>query len=192
MSLEVELKYSVDNEQQFLASLAQLPVREGVTQRQVDHYFNHPERDFAATDEAFRIRIEGAEACLTYKGPKLDAETKTRREVEVPLLESGTAADRAFEMLCSLGFKSLATVSKLRTTYHLVWQDRDVTLTIDLVDQVGSFVECELVVSESEFSQAKKCLLSLVSELGLKNPLQTSYLEMLLHRREEQNPESAG
>ncbi|MEC7978814.1 MAG: class IV adenylate cyclase, partial [Planctomycetota bacterium] len=102
MSLEVELKYSVDNEQQFLASLAQLPVREGVTQRQVDHYFNHPERDFAATDEAFRIRIEGAEACLTYKGPKLDAETKTRREVEVPLLESGTAADRAFEMLCSL------------------------------------------------------------------------------------------
>ena len=41
---------------------------EGVVQR--DEYFSHPCRDFAATDEAFRVRRAGDDWFVTYKGAK--------------------------------------------------------------------------------------------------------------------------
>ena len=56
--------------------------RPGEPAEQVDTYFSHPARDFAATDEALRIRSIDQENFVTYKGPKLDATTKTRREID--------------------------------------------------------------------------------------------------------------
>ena len=47
---------------------------------QVDEYYAHPARDFAITDEALRLRTENNLTVITYKGPKLDRETKTREE----------------------------------------------------------------------------------------------------------------
>ncbi|MEM4524643.1 MAG: class IV adenylate cyclase, partial [Archaeoglobaceae archaeon] len=47
-----------------------------------DLYFSHPCRDFAETDEALRIRVE-KKIKMTYKGPKVDEETKTREEVNL-------------------------------------------------------------------------------------------------------------
>ena len=52
---------------------------------QVDQYFAHPARDFAQTDEALRLRRVGKQNFITYKGSKIDATTKTRREIELPL-----------------------------------------------------------------------------------------------------------
>ncbi len=183
MTLEVELKYAIESETEFRELLEQCHARELKTDQQRDHYFNHPQKDFAETDEAFRIRMDGSKSCLTYKGPKLDAETKTRREIEVPLGETETSISLSHEMLVCLGFRPVATVSKWRTTYELTWQRYAVTVVWDRVDGVGDFVELELVVSEQEFPQAKACLLSLAAELKLKEPIQTSYLEMLLRRR---------
>jgi len=45
---------------------------------QTDRYFNHPQRDFAQTDEALRIRIADDRAFMTYKGRKFDRLSKTR------------------------------------------------------------------------------------------------------------------
>ena len=49
---------------------------------QVDRYFAHPCRDFARTDEALRLRRDGDDVAITWKGPRIDAATKTRRESE--------------------------------------------------------------------------------------------------------------
>ena len=51
----------------------------------LDLYFNSPLRDFKTSDEALRIRIKEDGARLTYKGPKLDLETKSRRELTVKI-----------------------------------------------------------------------------------------------------------
>lgn len=184
MSLEVELKYAIESETEFQTRLGRCNAREIKTEQQRDHYFNHPQRDFAESDEAFRIRMDGSKACLTYKGPKIDAETKTRREIEVPLRDPETSLALSEEMLVCLGFRPVATVSKRRTTYEIIWQQQIVTVAWDQVEGVGAFVELELVVSEPEFERAKACLLSLAAELELNEPIQTSYLEMLLRRDE--------
>ena len=182
MSLEVELKYAIESEAGFRRRMEQCDARQIKTEQQRDHYFNHPQRDFAESDEAFRIRSDGNKACLTYKGPKIDKETKTRREIEVPLGDRETSVALSEEMLVCLGFRPVATVSKRRTTYEITWQQQVVTVTWDQVEGVGAFVELERVVSDQDFPHAKACLLSLAAELELREPIQTSYLEMLLRQ----------
>ena len=57
-------------------------------EEQADHYFNAPDRDFARTDEAFRLRRVGPQLnYLTFKGPKARADIRTRGEepIHVPV-----------------------------------------------------------------------------------------------------------
>jgi len=67
---------------------------------QTDIYYNSPCRDFGKTDEALRLRNEGGQIFLTYKGKKLDAMSKTRKEVEVEV----AGFDNMEDVLLSLGF----------------------------------------------------------------------------------------
>ena len=94
MTYEVELKFPLANSsdvtsvRERIVALGAKPI-DAVRQRDV--YFAHPARDFAQTDEAFRLRCVGEQNALTYKGPLLDAVTKSRREIEVSVA-SGLAA----------------------------------------------------------------------------------------------------
>ena len=86
MSYEVELKFAVANLPAFAKRLIDLDIPIAPVEEETDVYFAHPARDFAVTDEALRLRQKGAEGYITYKGPKIDPTTKTRRG------ESGAAA----------------------------------------------------------------------------------------------------
>src|SRR4029079_17138635 len=85
VQFEVEQKHRVDDTGALTDRLAALGVAIGPPAVQVDQYFAHPCRDFASTDEALRIRTTGGASFVTYKGPKVDKTTKTRREIELPL-----------------------------------------------------------------------------------------------------------
>jgi adenylate cyclase class 2 len=154
---------------------------------QRDTYYDAPHRDFADTDEALRLRVErppGAEgsaateaasATLTYKGPLVDATSKTRREAETTVADAGAMED----VLGALGFEPAATVRKHRETFRA---DGD-TVTLDAVEDLGTFVEAETTVADDGGVEgARDRLHGLLSDLGLDpdSHLQTSYLELLL------------
>lgn len=54
--VEAKLRLGAELRQQVLARLRGLGAVQGPTQVQSDRYFGHPQRDFAATDEALRLR----------------------------------------------------------------------------------------------------------------------------------------
>src|SRR5262245_2449607 len=83
--VEVEQKFRDVDFAVLERRLRELGAVEGKQREEADHYFNAPDRDFARTDEALRIRRIGSANCVTYKGPKRDLQTKTRTEIEVPL-----------------------------------------------------------------------------------------------------------
>ena len=85
MKIEVELKFAVADAVAVREKLNQLGAEFLAPVIQTDNYYAHPARDFAATDEALRIRRVGTASYLTYKGPKIDQMTKTREETEIPL-----------------------------------------------------------------------------------------------------------
>lgn len=180
MKFEVEQKFPVED----LTDIEDRLVLAGATFAapvvQVDRYLAHPSRDFAETDEAIRIRQVGDANFITYKGPRIDTTTKTRKEIELPLHDGAEHAEQWTTLLGALGFSPVATVCKRRRHARIAWQDAEVEVALDQVEDLGTFVELELSADEEELDTAKAKLQSLADELGLSGSEQQSYLELLL------------
>jgi adenylate cyclase class 2 len=182
---EVEMKFRVsdlhsieDRLREIGAAMDELVVEE-------DAYFNHPQRDFAKTDEAFRIRRSGTSAWITYKGPKLDHTTKTRQEIEVALAEHEDAYAKCAQIFAALGFRPVDIVRKQRTRYTLDWEHRAVEVTLDDVRGVGTFVELEIRADASNMEAAKSAIQGLAERLQLQDSERRSYLQLLLDARSQ-------
>jgi adenylate cyclase class 2 len=117
---------------------------------------------------------------LTYKGPKLDATTKSRREIELELPPGQQPAADATAMLEALGFRRVACVRKRRVHSTLRWQGKLVEVCLDDVQGLGDFVELELLATDEELAAARDAITSLAGRLELSNSERRSYLELLL------------
>ena len=188
---EVELKFSVSVPQDIERRLVSLAARFREPVEQVDRYFAHPCRDFARTDEALRLRCEGDAVAITWKGPRVDTAAKTRREIELPLAaapadpgDHGPVVERTLgawtELLESLGFRPVLSVTKQRRPARVPWQGAEIDAAIDHVRGLGDFLELELIARQGEVPLARACLESLARELGCGVPERRSYLELLL------------
>lgn len=183
--LEIEVKCPVadfDGVRQRLTewgAVAEEPIEEA------DHYYNAPDRDFARTDEAFRLRCVGVANRLTYKGPRQAGPAKTRTEIEVGLASGAEAAALLGQLVERLGYRPVAVVRKWRTCYHVRRDGHDLHVSCDDVEAVGRFVEVEIVAPEDDKARAEAVLLAAAQALGLGPTERRSYLEMLLERRGE-------
>jgi pantoate--beta-alanine ligase len=179
--LEVEMKFALNDAAVLAAKLAgwtPSPPR-----RDEDHYFNAPDRDFARTDEALRIRSVGAHNLITYKGPKTDSLTKTRFELELPLPDGPEAAAEWRELLIRLGYRSSGVVRKARRVFTTRRDGFEVQATIDDVDGLGTYAELEIVASEADMPRARELVLRMADELGLEHSERRSYLQLLLAKQ---------
>lgn len=176
---EVEQKHRISDLDKLLDRVGALGARLGEPKQQVDTYYAHPARDFAQTDEALRIRRVGADCFITYKGPKLDQTSKTRRELEIPLAGGLEEAQKLAELIEALGFKAAAVVAKQRRTATVDWHGQPVEVVVDEVDRLGQFVELELQADDKGLDQARRSLAELATELQLGPGERRSYLELL-------------
>ena len=87
----------------------------------------------------------------------------------------------------AVGFRAVAEVHKLRRKAAVPWRGRSVEMSLDEVQDVGSFVEFELVVDEADIEAAKACIISLAQSLGLTQGERRSYLELLLESPRDRN-----
>ena len=185
MSFEVEVKYrSVDH----LLLVNRLREQGAVVGEVVDHedvYLNHPARDFAQTNEAFRIRRIGDENRITYKGPRRSGPTKTREEIEIPFAPGPDQFQQLVRLLENLGFRPVATVRKRRQTFHLKFQEHELEILLDTAEGLGPFAEIEaLASSEADLPAAQQAVLALSGLLGLTAVEPRSYLKMILENRD--------
>ena len=177
---EVEVKVAADHEP-VRSALERLGAEARGTVRQIDTYYDAPHRNFAATDEALRLRREvrpeggGRSTVLTYKGPLVESASKTREEAETAV-DDGEAMATA---LSGLGFEPAATVAKDRDRFAL----DGYAVTLDAVDGLGEFVEVETEVDrETEVERAREGATEVLRSLDLDptDGIRTSYLGLLL------------
>ena len=180
--VEVEIKFPAPPGIAFEPRLLALGATFLIERQESDQYLNAPDRDFAKTDEALRIRRVGADVKLTYKGPKRDLLTKTRTEIEVPLASIDQGAQNMSQLLASLGYRPSGTVQKQRRVYQLALEGIEAEICLDQVAGLGAFVELEIVVQESQVESARDALLRLAAQLSLEKPERRSYLELILAR----------
>ncbi|MFB6072420.1 MAG: class IV adenylate cyclase [Halobacterium sp.] len=199
---EVEVKVPADHEA-VRERLRAAGAAVGDRVAQEDTYFDAPHREFVETDEALRVRRfaaaaptferdgaavgplvetildgDGGEAAtseVTYKGPLVDAASKTREEFETGVGDG----DAMREILVRLGFEPAATVRKLREHYSMA----GLTVSLDAVEGVGEYVEVETEVeTEDEVGPAREEAYAVLRELDLDptEQVQTSYLGLAL------------
>lgn len=178
--LEIELKFRVGDFAAIERILNAWQARADSALEEADHYFNGPDRDFARTDEAFRLRRIGSRNLITYKGPKQPGPAKTRLEIEVPLESDDQTAEEFCRLVQKLGYRPTAIVRKRRTTRHFSRGGFDLQACFDEVDKIGRFVEVEIVAAPEARAQAEKVLQEVAAELGLHDLERRSYLEMTL------------
>jgi adenylate cyclase class 2 len=181
--LEVEMKFPIDNYRSLLGKLSEWGAGEAETRTDADSYYNAPDRDFARTDEALRLRRIGSANFVTYKGPKRDAQTKTRTEIEVGLVPGEKAAEDFGRLLIHLGYRFVATVRKRRAVYHLKRERFTVEVCLDEVEGLGRFAEFEIQAPEEQLAEARDELLRTAAEMGLGDSERRSYLELLLSKK---------
>jgi len=104
---------------------------------------------------------------LTYKGEKVDSETKTRKEIEVETEEG------ILDILKELGFLIKGKVKKKRTLY--IWNG--LRIYLDKVEGLGEFLEVE-----GNSLKDKEKIFEFIKKLNIKKGslIRKSYLEMLL------------
>jgi adenylate cyclase class 2 len=180
---EVEQKFRVDDLETVTRALEAKGAQVLDVVEQVDRYFSHPMKDFARTDEALRIRRVGDQCFVTYKGPKIDATTKTRREIELALPPGLASLERFSELFRALGFQPVTEVVKRRRRALVPRLDRTIEAALDDVEAVGMFVELELTADADSIESAKQDVAGLAAELGLTSNERRSYLELLLDSR---------
>lgn len=180
---EVELKFRLpspaDGLKKQLLAIQAVSLGE---RTQEDIYFRHPVRDFATTDEALRIRRDGDRNAMTYKGPLLDTQSKTRQEIEIDFDSGSHAAEQMWALLRALGFRDVRRIHKLRQLYSLTWQERRFQVGIDQVERLGLFVELESMATDQDWQVARDSALALARQLNLADSERKSYLELLLEQ----------
>ena len=86
-------------------------------------------------------------------------------------------------MLTALGFSRVRQVRKSRQAAKVQWRGQEIEVALDDVDQLGQFVELEIVTDSDGSDVARELLASLAAELGLESAERRSYLELLLAER---------
>ena len=175
--IEVEVKAKIRSFDEMRKRLDEINAVKVKTEHQEDRYFNSPVRDFAQTDEALRIRETKSDdkhnLFITYKGPKIDAKSKTREEVEMEIED----ADKASKIFENLGFKEVRTVVKDREYY----QYENYEISLDTVHGLEPYMEIEISLEDnSDYSKAQESIFELFEKLGITDGFErTSYLELL-------------
>jgi adenylate cyclase class 2 len=185
--IEIEKKFQVKNFDAIRKELASgdFDVMQDLPPKvQSDEYFNHRQLRFELQDIALRIRQVDEDYVLTFKGPNRDANTKIRTEVEVEF--SKDDADKMSQMFLGMGMHSVAKVCKQRDTIVIRWQGANVEVCLDAVQEVGYFVELEIVAeNDDDVPAAIEKLETLATKFDLADSITTSYLELLLQARGE-------
>lgn len=190
--IEVEVKLPLQNHGDVEKELVRLGFTALDLVRERDIYYTSDFHDFMKTDEALRIRsceniTRGtASAFITYKGPKIDAVSMTRKELETGIFDM-TAMH---EILQALGYREVIPVKKLRQYYHrdmeIQADHKRIPLSVhacfDQVEDLGAFLELEILVEGEEDRQTALYVIEgILHELGysLADTTRYSYLFML-------------
>ena len=162
MPYEIEYKYRITNKDDFTSRLNELNISLLEFVYQEDIIFMHKNKCFNNLNEGepiVRIRTDSNGISTNVK--KYVQNCQVRQEVECKIVDK----DLFIEYLKLLGFSKLVVVKKHRAYTKL----DGLTITYDIVEQLGDFVEIEIVTDNHDISLSKTIISNMGKKLGLDN-----------------------
>ena len=190
--LEIEMKFRVANAAEYERLISEtLGASFGEPTVESDVFFTNEALGFPNEGKSLRIRRRGNYLAATFKGPRLDSQTKTREEIELTLVDerpelSEENARRVDEARANwirfyerLGFSQYGVVTKSRRRASTEYGGRQFEITLDEIDGLGVFTELEVSAEKEEFADARAVVMLLAQKLGLRETVTSSYLSMV-------------
>ena len=161
---EIEVKFSLKNVGQVVSFLNKSAEKKVEKVVQVDTYFTPVHKNFLEPDYPFqwlRVRESDKNIILNYKHfyPENKKDTNYCDEFEVSM--NSLIIKKILECL---DFKKLIEVKKERTS----WIYKNVEISIDKIEELGSFIELEITTHFEDPKVAKEYLYKLTKEIGAK------------------------
>lgn len=190
--LEIEMKFRVANAAEYERLISEtLGASFGAPTVESDVFFTNEALGFPNEGKSLRIRRRGNYLAATFKGPRLDSQTKTREEIELTLVderpelteENARRVDEAranwIRFYERLGFSQYGVVTKSRRRASTEYGGRQFEITLDEIDGLGVFTELEVSAEREEFADARAVVMLLAQKLGLRETVTSSYLSMV-------------
>ena len=190
--LEIEMKFRVANAAEYERLISEtLGASFGAPTVESDVFFTNEALGFPNEGKSLRIRRRGNYLAATFKGPRLDSQTKTREEIELTLVderpelteENARRVDEAranwIRFYERLGFSQYGVVTKSRRRASTEYGGRQFEITLDEIDGLGVFTELEVSAEKEEFAVARAVVMLLAQKLGLRETVTSSYLSMV-------------
>lgn len=158
--IEVERKYRIDNAAFIEKRLFELGYKKAETVNQTDIVYLQKSdsfKTFKVGDPVIRIRKVNDLSTLTFKRAINSEGDAIEHEIRFE------PTSEAEEFLLEIGFKKITKVDKVRTEFKL----NDVTVSLDEVMGLGSFVEVEILCGEGEEELAKVKIAEVAKVVGL-------------------------
>ena len=185
--IEVEMKLPIEDREAVISDLKNMGFVKGGLVREEDAYFDNDSGQIRKNGEALRIRritdllTNQEETVITHKGKKMDLISMSRRELETGVED----ADVCIGILEALGFQIVEPkVIKIRQEYTF----DEMHACVDTVENLGDFLELELVIEKEEGKEAAlQEIEKVLQRLGytIKDTVRNSYLSMLQHVQDE-------
>jgi len=133
--IEVELKFKVDNPEEFVRRLKKLGAKKVDDGLEENIKFTDSAGRIEKNDELLRLRSYAGRADITHKRMMPSTKFKQREEVVVNIDSFG----KGRALLERLGFRAKGRYEKKRQT----WELGDVGITLDTMPHMGNFMEIE-------------------------------------------------
>jgi len=154
--MEVEIKAKCENFAPIVAKLNTLGAHPVKIKRQIDQYYNHPQKDIRGTKEYIRLRSSGGKAVFAYH-VNLNVESTKEYEVEVADFEQ-------FQKILEFcGFVKLGLIDKNRQQFVI----DEYIICLDAVAGIGNFIEIETEGNDENYKEKHKGCMELLTKLGL-------------------------
>jgi len=167
--LQMKFEGSIDSE-----VLRKIGAEKLSSTKQIDYYYNPRDRNLAETEEIMRIREEGEDVILTYKGPK-NPESEFRERPKFEFKINKKIKDKFLPFYGD----EMKIIKKNRILYQL----NGIVFSLDSVSKIENGEEIEIgnfIEVRTTDKEAKEKIKEVVSRLGLKmeDGIKKAYVEM--------------
>jgi adenylate cyclase, class 2 len=170
--VEIETKLQVEDHDSVRAQLKECGASRIGNYLETNIFFDKVDRALLATDRGLRLRIardtetHSNQFTLTYKGPRLPGQVKSREEHEL----SVDSSEETAAILECLDFRKVFSFEKKRER----WKLDGCMIELDEVPHLGYFVEIE--------GPSEQAVLALHAKLNLNNQsmIKASYVALLM------------
>ena len=151
--IETEKKYFCANSEELISKINSLDFKLVSNSNESDEYFTDINSNYIKNRTCLRIRKTLDNMQVTFKGKSKDF-SNSFCKLESNYNVSKDSYNDFINLFSNLGFYSYTIVNKNRYTYRTTDKKYTYSIMVDNIDELGGFVEFELVCEEDTYDEA--------------------------------------